>query len=118
MGYAYHANYLRWFEIGRTEFFRSYGLPYKNIEANGIFLPVSEVQCKFVTPVQYDDAIIVETTIDTSIKAGIKFNYILLTEQNGKVNARGYTLHACVNKQGQVVRPPEFLKSVIKKVSR
>jgi len=41
MGYAYHANYLRWFEIGRTELFRSHGLPYKMIEEKAIFLPVS-----------------------------------------------------------------------------
>ena len=48
MGVAYHANYLRWFEIGRAELFRSLGMTYKSIEEKGYFLPVSEVYSKFV----------------------------------------------------------------------
>ena len=50
MGQAYYGNYFRWFEIGRSEMFRSLGLPYKAVEDNGIFLPVAESHCKYATP--------------------------------------------------------------------
>ena len=116
MGFAYHANYLRWFEIGRTELFRSHGLPYKTIEERGIFLPVSEVHCKFIAPIQYDDVLVIETSIDPAIKGGMKFDYKLFVQDNGKVSARGYTKHACVDKNGRVVRPPEFLKKAVARV--
>ncbi len=116
MGVAYNANYLRWFEIGRTELFRSHGIPYKTIEQEGIFLPVSEMHCKFVAPVQYDDVLIIETTIDTSIKGGMKFDYTLRTRDDTKVRARGYTRHACVDGNGRVVRPPAFLKKAVARI--
>ena len=48
MGVAYHANYLRWFEMGRSELFRFLGMTYKDIESRGFYLPVSEAHCKFI----------------------------------------------------------------------
>ena len=115
MGYAYNANYLRWFEIGRSEMFRSMGLAYKTIEIKGIFLPVSEVYCKFLAPIQYDDMLLIETSLDTSLKGGMKFDYFILSEDGEKIHAKGYTKHACVDKNGRVVRPPDFIKELIEK---
>lgn len=115
MGFAYHANYLRWFEIGRTELFRSWGLSYKSIESKGIFLPVSETYCKFLIPAQYDEVLSIQTTIDTGVKGGIKFNYVIFDEQGDKRLARGYTKHACVNNEGRVMRPPALLTKLIEK---
>ena len=113
MGIAYHANYLRWFEMGRTEMFRSLGLPYKAIEARGVFLPVSEVHCKFKAPAQYDDVIIIEASLDTGVKGGVKFDYRIFSEDGEKELAKGYTKHACLNSDGRVIRPPGFLVKVI-----
>ena len=113
MGIAYHANYLRWFEMGRTEMFRSLGLPYKAIEAKGVFLPVSEVHCKFKAPAQYDDVIIIEASLDTGVKGGVKFDYRIFAEDGEKELATGYTKHACLNRDGRVVRPPDFLVKVM-----
>ena len=113
MGVAYHANYLRWFEMGRTEMFRSLGLPYKAIEAKGVFLPVSEVHCKFKAPAQYDDVIIIEASLDTGVKGGVKFDYRIFAEDGEKELAKGYTKHACLNSDGRVIRPPDFLVKVI-----
>lgn len=115
MGYAYNANYLRWFEIGRSELFRHLGLTYREIESRGIFLPVSEVQCKFITPVEYDDLITIETSIDMSVRAAMKFDYHLTkTEDNSDV-AFGFTKHPYVDKDGRVVRPPAFLREFVKR---
>ena len=118
MGYAYHANYFRWFEIGRTEMLRALGMSYKQIEGNGIFLPVSEAHCKFFSPVQYDDMLIVETTLDSNFKAGFKFGYGIFREKDQQVLARGYTKHPCVNGDGKVIRPPKFLMDVFSKTNR
>jgi acyl-CoA thioester hydrolase len=117
MGIAYNANYLRWFEIGRTELFRSLGLPYKEIEAKGIFLPVSEVYCKFLIPAKYDDLLTIETSIDLSLRGGIKFDYRLFVEENENMVASGYTKHAFVDHTGRIVRPPAFLTEIIRQNS-
>ncbi|UCH22793.1 MAG: acyl-CoA thioesterase, partial [Deltaproteobacteria bacterium] len=109
----YNANYLRWFEIGRTELFRSMGLTYREIESRGIYLPVSEVYCKFITPVQYDDLLVIETSIDLTLKGAMKFDYQLFNENGQKAIARGYTKHPCVDREGRVIRPPRFLREFI-----
>lgn len=113
MGMAYHANYLRWFEIGRTELFRFLGLPYREVEARGIYLPVSEVHCNYLRPVRYDDVLIIETTVDPTVRGGMKFHYTIRIEADQTIAARGWTLHACVTPEGRVVRPPSFLKEAI-----
>ena len=112
MGMAYHANYFRWFEIGRTELFRSLGLTYKDIEERGLFLPVSTAHCKFIAPARYDDTLTIETTLDTSVRGGMKFDYRLL-RKDAEVLATGYTKHACVDHNGRVVRPPYFIKELV-----
>ncbi|MCP4344578.1 MAG: acyl-CoA thioesterase [Desulfobacterales bacterium] len=114
MGFAYHANYFRWFEIGRSEMFRDMGLPYKTIEEKGYFLPLSEAHCKFISSARYDDIIVIETSVDTSIKGGMKFDYRIFSEDGTDILAEGYTKHAFVNQEGRVVRPPEFLKRMLK----
>jgi acyl-CoA thioester hydrolase len=118
MGQAYYGNYFRWFEIGRSEMFRALGLSYRAVEEKGIFLPVSEAYCKYTTPAKYDDILVVETSLDTAIKAGIKFDYKIYSEDGKRLLASGYTKHPCVNSEGKVVRPPEFIKKIIAKASQ
>ena len=113
MGQAYYGNYFRWFEIGRSEMFRSRGLPYKAVEESGIFLPVSEAHCKYSNPAKYDDILIIETSLDPKIKAGLKFDYKIYDRDGKKLLAKGYTKHPCVNGEGKVVRPPKFIKDFI-----
>ena len=113
MGIAYHANYLRWFEMGRSELFRYIGFSYKEIEEKGVFLPVSEIYCKFLLPARYDDILIIETSIDNSVKGGMKFDYSIFNESGKKILVTGHTKHAFVNSNGKVIRPPEFLSNLI-----
>jgi acyl-CoA thioester hydrolase len=113
MGYAYYANYLRWFEIGRSELFRALGMSYREIEEKGVFLPVSEAYCKYLIPVRYDDPLVIETTLDAAVKGAMKFDYRLLNEDHAKVFAEGYTKHPCVTSDGRVMRPPKFLRDFI-----
>jgi acyl-CoA thioester hydrolase len=113
MGVAYYANYLRWFEIGRTELFRFLGMPYHVIEERGIFLPVSEAYCKYAAPARYDDLLTIRTDLDSAVKGGMKFNYRILDQDGEKILATGHTLHAFMDKTGRVVRPPKFLRELI-----
>jgi acyl-CoA thioester hydrolase len=113
MGIAYHANYFRWFEIGRSEMFRSLGLAYRDIEKRGIFLPVSEVGCKFLAPIRYDDLLVIETTLDTRVRGGMKFDYRIFKENDDTLLARGFSKHACMNQARKVVRPPAFIMELV-----
>ena len=113
MGIAYHANYFRWFEIGRSEMFRSLGLAYREIEKRGIFLPVSEVGCKFLAPVRSDDLLVIETTLDPSVRGGMKFDYRIFKKEVETMLARGFSKHACMNREGKVVRPPAFIMDLV-----
>ncbi len=114
MGVVYHANYLRWFEIGRSELFRSMGLSYKEIEEKGLMLPVSEVCCKYLIPARYDDLIRINATLNTAFRAGMQFDYTIESNDKTTVHAKGFTKHAFVNGEGKVVRPPKFITSLIR----
>ncbi|GAA3401646.1 thioesterase family protein [Paenibacillus hodogayensis] len=63
MGVAYHANYINWFEIGRTELIRERGLSYRSIEEKGLYLPVVELESNFRQPARYDDLLHLYTRI-------------------------------------------------------
>lgn len=113
MGVAYYANYLRWFEIGRTELLRAWGLPYSRLEAQGLLLPVAEARCKYATPAKYDELLIIEASLDAQYKGGLKIDYRILSEDEKTLHATGYTRHAFVNKDGRVIRPPQFMRDLI-----
>jgi acyl-CoA thioester hydrolase len=66
-------------------------------------------------PARYDDLLMIETSLDTSLKAAIKFDYRIFSEKAKTLLAEGYTRHACLNREGKVVRPPTFIKEVIEK---
>ena len=115
MGHAYYANYLRWFEVGRAELFRSLGLTYRELEETGVFLPVSESFCRYLNPIKYDEVLVIEATLDTTVKSAMKFDYRLFKDGGRTPVAEGYTKHPCVNGDGKVVRPPRFLRDFIQK---
>ena len=114
MGIVYYANYLRMFEIGRTELLRAWGLPYREIESRGILLPVSEAYCKYMTPAKYDDILIIHSTLDPKIKAGMKIDYRITSEDGQTTHATGHTRHAFINREGRVIRPPDFIRELIR----
>ncbi len=113
MGLAYHANYFRWFELGRTEMFRQLGMPYKEIEARGVFLPVAECFCKFTAPIRYDELLTVDIALDPGVRAAMKFDYKVFSERNAALAAKGYTKHPFTDRDGKVIRPPKFLLNII-----
>lgn len=101
MGFAYHANYLIWFEVGRTEWMRSLGPSYRELEQGGLFLPVIEVSCRYKTPARYDDELTVITWIESLQGVRVIFNYEI--QNSGQIIAQGRTEHAFVNEKGRPV---------------
>jgi len=111
MGIVYYANYLRWFEMGRTELIRSLGISYKELEEEGIHLPVSEVFCKYLVSAKYDDLLTIETSVDFLGRASIQFQYRIFRKEDGKELVTGKTLHAFLDREGKIVKVPPYLKA-------
>mgnify|MGYP001052912456 CR=1 FL=1 len=94
MGVVYYGNYYAWFETGRNEFIRSLGLSYKELEEQGIMLPVIESRCTYKVPARYDDLVLVRTGISDITGARIAFAYEVIREEDGVLLAWGGTTHA------------------------
>ena len=108
MGFVYYANYLVWFEIGRTELIRASGLAYKELEEMGINLPVIEASCRYKKPVKYDDLITIRTAV--SEFEGIRLGFSYEITRDGQVLAIGRTLHAFMDKDGRPKKLPADIK--------
>lgn len=109
MGVVYYANYLRWFEAGRTEFLRAKGLSYSEFEAREkLILPVAEAGVSYLEPARYDDLVSVETRLVAARRASARFEYAV--RRGSDLLATGFTVHACVDAAGRIRRlPAEFV---------
>ncbi|MBU0683096.1 MAG: thioesterase family protein [Candidatus Omnitrophota bacterium] len=113
MGVVYYSNYLVWFEIARTEFFRANGIVYKNIEDDqNIYLPVVESYCRYKAPLRYDDLVTVVVRLTNLSGTRMAFDYEVFG--NGKLCAMGWTKHAFVNEKGKPIQIPSAILSVFK----
>lgn len=104
MGFAYHAHFLAWFEIARTQLLREHGLPYAGLEAAGWFLPVLEAQVRYLRPARYDDVLAVSATMAARPTVRIPIAYEV--RRGPDLLATGSTLHAFIDREGRPTRPP------------
>jgi acyl-CoA thioester hydrolase len=111
MGVVYYANYLVWFEVGRTDLLRSLGWTYREMEAEGISLPVIQAHCEYQRPARYDDDLEVRTEGEMLSGARMKFRYAIVKCADGSVTAEGYTEHAAVDRAGRPCRLPERIRT-------
>ncbi len=110
MGVVYHANYLIWFEIGRTEFCRARGFSYRDMEENDdAFLVVAESYCRYKAPARYDDELIVRTHITEQRRRSLRFGYEIVRVADDVIIAEGETGHVVTDSRGRVRSfPPEY----------
>ncbi len=106
MGIVYHANYLPWFEVGRTTLLKEIGVPYRKLEEEGFRLPVLEVAAKYLRPALYDDTLEVVTTLAERPLLRIRLEYEV--QRAGELLATGASVHAFVDREGKPVRPPAW----------
>ena len=108
MGIVYYANYLVWFEIGRTDYCRARGFSYRDMEENeDAFLVVAEAYCRYKAAAYYDDELIVRTHITELRKRSLRFGYEIVRASNGQVVAEGETGHVVTDSSGRVRSFPE-----------
>lgn len=98
MGYVYYGNYATYFEVARVETLREMGMTYKDMEDQGIILPVLEFNIKYLKPAFYDDLLSVKTTIKEMPSARIHFDYETYNEKNVLLNIAATTL-VFINKE-------------------
>lgn len=92
MGYMYYGNYPTLYEIGRVEALRSLGISYKNMEDNGIMMPVYDCYSRYLQPIRYDELVTIRVKINDLPKARIVFQYDILNETQQLVNQGNTTL--------------------------
>jgi len=117
MGYAYYGYYPFYYEMGRTELLRSYGLTYKELEDRGTLLPVSRLEIKYLAPALYDEVLTIRTTIPKKPSVKIIFNYEVFNEKNELINTATTELVFVDAVTRKPCRPPKYFMDNINQVS-
>jgi acyl-CoA thioester hydrolase len=107
MGVAYYANYLVWFEVGRSELCRKRGFCYADLETLGYKLVVTDVNCRYRNSARYDETVIVRTRLKGVNKRMVTFGYQVLRKNQEEVIAEGETRHICVDSKGKTKSLPD-----------
>lgn len=125
MGVVYYANYFIWFEVGRTEWLRETGWNYREMEREGVSLPVIEAHCDYRRAARYDDDIEIRTRATVLTPVRIRFDYELWRLSRRSDNAEadtadeesplatGHTVHAAVDSTGRPCRLPPRVREML-----
>lgn len=100
MGIIHHSNYIRWFEEARIDYLKQIGLPYHQMEQDGIISPVLEVSCQYIKMMKFED--IATITIQLKKYTGIRFEIeYQIYNQNNELCTTGHSKHCFLNKEGK-----------------
>jgi len=110
MRVAHHASYLAWFEVGRTEFCRSRGFTYHDLEEMGYLLMMTDLRCHYKKAVRYDEMITIRTWVKDLKRRMMSFGYQILIKENGEAVAEGETRHICLDPSGRPRAIPESFR--------
>jgi len=113
MSYVHHGNYASYFEMGRLEWLRNKGISYKEMEENGVMLPVYALATRFVSPAKYDDLLVITTRLKEMPSVRISFEYEIHNQEN-KLIATGETTLVFVNmKTGRPMKAPSYILNLL-----
>jgi len=112
MGTFYNSRALEWFECGRTELLRSLGVPYAEMEARGILLPLVEAHVEYRGRARYDDLLRMTSRCELVGKARMRFDHEIVHAATSDPVTRGYTVHAVTDTAGKPIRPPSWLRDL------
>jgi len=105
MGVAYYANYLVWFEVGRSQYCRDCGFSYRDMEReSGLFMIVAEAHCRYKIPARYEDELLIKTRATETTRRTLRFGYEIRRADDVLLGT-GETLHVLINGGG---RPSSF----------
>jgi acyl-CoA thioester hydrolase len=111
MGVVYYANYLRFFEGARAEYWRSLGRSYKDLERAQIAMPVVEAHCNYKRPAYYEDVLEIDISVGELRAASIRFVYVV--RRGVELIADGYTRHAVIGPNGRPRAIPDFIRELV-----
>ena len=114
MGVIYYANYLVWMEMGRTDYCKSVGFDYRDMELDGANMAVAEATCRYIAPARYDDEILVTTWVERLNRRLNTFAYAISNAQTKSVLAEGRTIHIAMDKDGKARSIPERYLALMK----
>ncbi len=107
MGVVYHSNFIIWMEVGRVEMLRALGYSYREMEQDGLHLPVAEVKCRYKAPAKYDDVIVIRTRMINLRGFLIHFGYEIVRDEDSTLLAEGESVHLVVGPDMQRCSLPE-----------
>lgn len=113
MGVVYHAEYLVWCEMGRTEFIRARGLSYAEMERRGTMLAVAEAHVRYHAPARYDDLIRVETSLTRIGSRAITFEYVIRAAESGQRLATAGTTLVALDRDGRTTTIPQDIRALL-----
>jgi acyl-CoA thioester hydrolase len=113
MGVAYHANYLVWCEVGRTDLIRELHASYRDIEQAGVALAVSEATVRYHAPARYEDVIVVETSVRAVASRTVTFAYRIARADTGERLATATTTLVSIDRTGKVTTLPRPLREAL-----
>ncbi len=113
MGIVYYANYLVWFEVGRTEYLLSQGLDYRDVEKQGLFMAVVEANCVYKAPARYGEVILVSTQPTRVRNSTVRFEYKIFRKEDHLLLATGFTTHVLISKDLKPHKIPEKLRNLL-----
>ena len=109
MGVVYHGNYAQFFELGRTEWMRSLGVTYKDMEISGIMLPVISINFKFIKSALYDDVLTIKTILKKKPMVKIEFEYEIVNQKDELICTGSSVLAFMNSKTMKPTRCPDYL---------
>jgi acyl-CoA thioester hydrolase len=116
MGVVYHAHYLSYFEAGRTEYLRSIGRTYRDVEDGGLLLVVADAGLRFHRPAGYDEVLRVRTRVASVTGVRVRFEYEVARSSDAALLATGHTTLASTDRDGRPVRMPADLREALERL--
>ena len=107
MGVAHHSAHVLWFENGRTDFCRSLGFSYGEMEAGGVGLAVVDLRCRYRAPARFEDELCIVTSLRDLREKRLRFSYRIERPKDETLIADGETLHVCITREGRAASIPE-----------
>ena len=112
MGVVYHSNYFVWFEIARTDLLRHGGWSYREMEADGVSLPVIVAHCEYRLPARYDDELEIRAKGAILTHVRVEFTYEIVRLSDGATLVIGHTVHAALDRGGRPCRLPARVRAL------
>ena len=104
MGVVHHANYLRWFEMGRVAYLRACGITLGELMDAGVIFPITEVKATYKNSCTFDDDFEVQVRMSAFNKAKMEFDYRVIRLRDGAVAVEGHTRNVFTDKEGRIIR--------------